>query len=204
VTSARACRKTINPRSGHTAKYVSGLITTEKTFRQTYGYFEAVVSLPSVRGAFPAFWLLGEPYTPHQGDEIDIFEHLGGHPDKLWLNSHLKRIGADTPGLVRGVDMTRPRAIGLLWTANRLTWFIDGKRMFSAPNRDFHRPMYMLLNLAVGGWDGALPEDAGGFPASMRVYSVKAWALPKSALEPSRGDASPAPPQTSGQLRPPG
>jgi beta-glucanase (GH16 family) len=176
----RVNSKLVNPRTGKAADYVSGLITTEKSFRQTYGYFEATVTLSSVDGAFPAFWLLGEPYTAYTGDEIDIFEHLGKYPQKLWLNTHMPRLGeVKTPGAVVGIDdPSIPHAIGLLWTPDRLTWFVDRHAVFSGPNQGFHKPMYLLLNLAVGGWDGNAPQDPDSFRPAFKVHSVKAWALP--------------------------
>jgi serralysin len=170
--------KTTKPDTGKAARYISGLITTQGSFRETYGYFEAVVSLSPVRGAFPAFWMLGEPETPYAGDEIDIFEHLGKTPDRLWMSTVLPRTKAGVSQQVDGIDMGRRHAVGLLWTAERLTWFIDREPVFTTANDGFHRPMYLLLNQAVGGWDGNMPEDAQAFPALMRIYSVRAWALP--------------------------
>jgi hypothetical protein len=37
--------------------------------------------------------------------------------------------------------------------------------------------MYMLLNLAVGGWDGNDKEDPNAFPATLRIDSVRAFSL---------------------------
>ena len=52
---------------------VSGKITTEGTFDQQFGRFEARLSLPDARGSWPAFWLLpaSEKPWPLTG-EIDI------------------------------------------------------------------------------------------------------------------------------------
>lgn len=44
--------------SGVTRSYASSEITTFKTFRQQYGYFEARIKFPGVTGLWPAFWLM--------------------------------------------------------------------------------------------------------------------------------------------------
>jgi Glycosyl hydrolases family 16 len=58
-----------------TPKFTSGAITTEKSFRQLYGYFEARIKVSNTVGAWPAFWLYMD-----KGDEIDVMEVLGGRP----------------------------------------------------------------------------------------------------------------------------
>ena len=45
---------------------------------------------------------------------------------------------------------------GMLWTSTKVSWLIDGVEQASiATPADMHSPMYMLLNMAVGGnWPG--------------------------------------------------
>jgi beta-glucanase (GH16 family) len=153
--------------------YTSGLITTEASFRQQYGYFEATMTFPQVRGCWPAFWLLGPPGTEHAGDEIDVIEWVASNPRRLFFNAHLAGNGHGS--WVDGFDTAKPTAYGLLWTAERLAWFIDGRPVHQQENPGLHAPMYMLINLAVGGWDNNLPEDPSGFPATLLITSVEAF-----------------------------
>jgi beta-glucanase (GH16 family) len=44
--------------AGGTRNYVSAELSTFKRFRQRYGYFEARVKYDSIRGMWPAFWLM--------------------------------------------------------------------------------------------------------------------------------------------------
>jgi beta-glucanase (GH16 family) len=39
-------------------EYVSGVLTTQKSFFQKYGYFEIRAKIPLSVGVWPAFWLL--------------------------------------------------------------------------------------------------------------------------------------------------
>ncbi|HEY3694291.1 glycoside hydrolase family 16 protein [Phenylobacterium sp.] len=155
--------------------YTSGLLTTETSFRQRYGYFEATMAFPQVRGCWPAFWLLGPPHTDHAGDELDVVEWVASNPRRLFLSAHIGGKGQST--WVDGFETRAPVAYGLLWTRDKLKWFVNGKQVHERPNPGIHQPMYMLLNLAIGGWDGNLPEDPGGFPAALLITSVEAYAL---------------------------
>ena len=58
------------PSTGHVPHglhYTSGIITTLKSFSQTYGYFEIRVKLPAGKGLWPAFWLLPSNYRHEIG-----------------------------------------------------------------------------------------------------------------------------------------
>jgi len=69
---------------------------------------------------------------------------------------------------------------GVLWNESFVGWYFDGKRVAFTPTpADMHRPMYLLLNLAVGGsWPGA-PDEQTQFPARMQVDYVRAYAQPE-------------------------
>lgn len=155
--------------------YTSGLITTETSFRQRYGYFEARMSFPQVRGCWPAFWLLGPPNGPHAGDEIDVIEWVASNPKRLFFNAHLA--GQANSKWIDGYDTARLMTYAVLWTPDRLAWMVNGSKVHEQANPGLHEPMYMLLNLAIGGWDNNLPEDPSGFPAALHVASVKAYRL---------------------------
>ena len=49
---------------------------------------------------------------------------------------------------------------GVLWTATDLTWYVDDMAVFHAATpADMNKPMYMLANLALGGWSGAIDNS---------------------------------------------
>ena len=128
--------------------YISGLMTTEANFAQTYGWFEARMRMPAGIGTFPAFWLL--PTDHAWPPEMDVVEVLGRAPDEVF------QMGVTTKGLVDSSDGFHTYAME--WSPDRVAWYIDGRMMavqrppFQARLlREAPRPMYLLLNLAVGG-----------------------------------------------------
>jgi beta-glucanase (GH16 family) len=135
-------------------EYVSGILTTKKSFSQKYGYFEIRAKIPRGVGVWPAFWLLpiGDGWPP----EIDIMEGRGQRPGDVVMTTHW-RIAAT--GFVEscGFDFSVPSAsnefhdYGVLWERDRLVYFIDRKAVsdIAAP-ASFERPMYMIVNLAMG------------------------------------------------------
>lgn len=159
------------------ARYLSGLLTTAQSFQQTYGYFEIRAKLPAGAGLWPAFWLL--PPAGKWPPEIDVFEVVGRDPTQLIVSVHSGASGRPkgTSMMVKVPDTSLDfHTYGVLWTADRLTWFFDGCRVAEvATPADLHGPMYMLLNLAVGGsWVGA-PDRHTRFPAELQVDHIRAY-----------------------------
>jgi beta-glucanase (GH16 family) len=129
---------------------------------------------------WPAFWLL--PVTgrwPGAG-EVDIFEGLGD-PSTIYCtviygNAKMSQAKVAIPFDV-GADFHR---YGLAWSAKELVWYVDRRevaRRATPPSID-RIPMYMLLNLAVGGAWGGQPNALTEFPGRFVIRRVTAWQLP--------------------------
>jgi hypothetical protein len=111
-------------------EYVSGVLTTQKSFSQKYGYFEIRAKIPLGTGVWPAFWPLANDggWPP----EIDAMEGRGQRPGDVTMTTHW-RIPAT--GFVEscGFDFSVPNAwadfhdYGVLWEQDRLVYFIDRK-----------------------------------------------------------------------------
>ena len=146
--------------------FASGLLISDKRFDFKYGYVEGRFKLPGNRGAWPAFWLLGD--DPSLGDpgkahewppEIDIFEYMGH-----WVNKHdgtiiAQKTAADKVNdwVLRyhdvGFDIsTNFHTWGVEWNEQEIAFVFDGKIWTEGKTPpSMHRMMYLLINLAVGG-----------------------------------------------------
>ncbi len=162
--------------------YTSGIITTDKSFSQTYGYFEINAKLPSGQGFWPGFWML--PASNVYTAELDIFEvlntrtatmHSGtiGETDGVWGTT-----GAyfATPDTAAGFH-----TFGVDWEPTITTFYLDGNILGSQSTfASMDTPMFMLLQFAVGGqgsWPGA-PDPTTKFPAAMQIDYVRAYSTP--------------------------
>jgi beta-glucanase (GH16 family) len=152
-------------------RYTSGLITTQPSFSQTYGYFEMRAKLPAGKGVWPAFWLL--PADLSWPPELDVMESIGD-PSLVWTTAHSKV--DDRPGGKHQVAPGVFHVFAVSWDEKELVWYIDGKEVQRQPTPpDMHKPMYMLANVAVGGdWPGA-PDASTPWPARMSIDYIRAY-----------------------------
>ena len=175
-------------------QYASGLLTTEKSFTQTYGYFEIRAELPAGQGVWPAFWML--PADGSWPPELDVMEQIGG--SSVFETSHYPTAsgGATATAFSTYVpgNTTGFHTYGVLWTPTTLSWYVDGVEVASAPTpADMNKPMYMLVNLAVGGnWPGSPPSNFTS--AQMEVDYVRAYSLASLGLGGSSAPATPSNP----------
>ena len=160
--------------------YTSGAIVSYPSFSTTYGYFETRAKLPAGIGLWPAFWLLDEnlQWPP----EIDIFEFIGGQYTTLEMHTH-----ESDPAYAFGATSTVPdvsqdfHVYAVDWEADTITWYFDGvAQAHTTTSPDLNQPMYILLNLAVGGagsWPGP-PNSSTVFPANMQIDYVRVFQRP--------------------------
>jgi Ca2+-binding RTX toxin-like protein len=169
--------------------YYSGLLTTKTSFSQTYGYFEIRAELPSGNGAWPAFWLM--PTKSNPGMELDVLEAAGNNPDYIKMTVHDTSYATGTTGFAAYVPdaTTSFHTYGLLWTAQTLTWYIDGAAVAQiATPADMNKPMYMVLDEALSNDWGTI--DPNNLPTSFKIDYVRAYTVGDSALVVPVGPAS--------------
>lgn len=158
-------------------EYTSGLLTTYESFSQTYGYFEMRADLPEVGGTWPAFWLL--PADGSWPPELDVVEMRGQDPNRLFMTAHSKASGQHTTvsSTANVSDTEGFHTYGVLWTEDEIVWYYDDVAVARADTpADMHDPMYMLVNLAVGGSAG-VPAHGLTTPAEMDIDYISAYTL---------------------------
>lgn len=168
--------------------YTSGIITTNHSFSQLYGYFEMRAELPAGSGMWPAFWLLPQQHV--WPPELDVLEAFGQTTTNAEGGAYSLHHGLLTSGAgsqsgwsgTAGANLyAQFNTFGVDWEPHTITFYFNGVAYATAPTpADYHQPMYMLVNLAVGGnWAGAPVGES----ADLKVDYVRAY---------SRDGANPA------------
>lgn len=178
----KAERRSVRGSDDRTYPWVSGMISTgrdnwdavpRRTF--TYGYFEASIRIAGQGGMFPGFWLM--PASRHTPPELDIMEFLDTTRRVSMYTHWLGPDGSDRQEAGNYGPVDFPAAyhrFGLLWKADRLTWYVDGVKRFQVTDAERipHVPMELLINLAVGV--PQLPPPSVD-SARMTVDWVRVW-----------------------------
>jgi beta-glucanase (GH16 family) len=161
-------------------EYISGVLTTRKSFSQRYGYFEARIKVPSTQALLPAFWLM--PVVNTWPPELDIMEAPTHQPGIIQQTAHW--VGTNGANTASACKTSFPNysadfhQYGALWTAEKIVYYIDRvpvAQIATPPGMNI--PMFMQLNLAVGGdWIGAATASTP-IPAEMLVDNVVAYSV---------------------------
>jgi beta-glucanase (GH16 family) len=170
-------------------EFSSAKLTTKNLQSFRFGRIEARVKVPTGQGMWPAFWMLGESHDqvgwPGSG-EIDIFEVIGHEPSITHASAHWvdldQKKGSSSESIDTGVALGDDYHIYRLdWTPEELVFTIDDEEVnrvpITAQMKEFLRPFYLILNVAVGGnWPGS-PDETTEFPAEMLVDWVRAYSI---------------------------
>jgi beta-glucanase (GH16 family) len=149
-----------------------------------YGRIEARLQGPMGQGLWPAFWTLGSNITsvPWPGcGEIDIMEHINTQGNTHGVIHWNGPAGyAYYTAAMPAVNFTAWNNYAIDWNSSRIQWQVNGAAVGEAniagninSTEEFHRSMFIILNLAVGGnWPGA-PNSAAVFPANYNIDWVR-------------------------------
>lgn len=168
-------------------QYTSGRITTQNKASWQYGRMEARMKIPTGKGTWPAFWMLGNSISsvgwPASG-EIDIMEHVNSeafiHGTIHWSNQN--NAYANYGGPSGNLDFAQYHVYAVEWDAAAIRWYVDGNKFHEVNiaggvngTSEFHAPYFLLFNLAVGGnWPGS-PDASTVFPNRMQVDYVRVY-----------------------------
>lgn len=179
---------TAERRRAYDRDFQSGRITTQKKVYFAHGKLEARIKMPETeQGLWPAFWMLGERGVWPACGEIDVVEM--GHKDgwtqpgnnpKAYLNgafhwgsdyNNHKQLAQTQNEIV--VQDGNWHIFTCEWTPEYITMYLDGKQYCSmalnvnddanpqSVDKYFHKPSFILFNLAVGGMFPDIQNTAG-------------------------------------------
>jgi beta-glucanase (GH16 family) len=179
--------------------YTSARLKSQGLFSFQYGRIEAKIMLPESQGMWPAFWLLGNNITtvswPACG-EADIMEHIDGAVPPSpnlgvdWIAGSVH--GGTSTNHADGTQQYHPAGFsaaawhtyGMIWSKGQVQFYVDdpaniyatfNSSNFNGPWPFDQGPMFIILNLAVGGdWPGS-PNATTVFPSSMLVDYVRIY-----------------------------
>jgi beta-glucanase (GH16 family) len=157
-------------------RYTSARLQTNFAggFYQEYGLIEARIKVPDYPGIWPAFWL----YSSRPRAEIDVIETNGKRPYLVEGFAHAPNVNFHSAFK----KLSHPLAAGfhtyaISWTPTSITWLVDGKAYgkLTKGAAEFRHPLYLILQLAVGGTWAGKPPSSTHFPVKMTVRWVKAY-----------------------------
>lgn len=172
-------------------KYTSARMITKDKFAFTYGTVEARIALPTGKGIWPAFWMLGENFDtvgwPACG-EIDIIEAVNSenkiYGTNHWANGAEYATYGNNTGDYRNqkfeLDITQFHTYKFTWDEKYIRMFVDDFMYHEilienneGDTEEFHKPFFFLLNVAVAGnWPGFEVDDSQ-FPNEMLVDYIR-------------------------------
>ena len=173
------------------SKYTSARMITKDKFSFTYGTVEARIALPTGKGIWPAFWMLGQNIDkvswPACG-EIDIIEAINDenivYGTHHWqYNGNHASYGNNTKdyyGTNKELDITQFHTYKMVWNEKLIAMYVDDfkyQEIDIEKAKDgleaFHKPQFFILNVAVAGsWPGFEVDDTQ-FPNEMLVDYIR-------------------------------
>lgn len=175
-------------------EYTSARIYSKGKREFCYGKLEARISLPSGQGTWPAFWTLGNRGSWPNCGEIDIMEHTGSVPNRIFGTLHtLKdRSGSRSSRAYTGIQNIENNfhVYGCEWTKEEksgkdvIRFYVDdivySEQVEEVIDNDeywpFNRPNYFIINLALGGTlGGTIYDNIFNTPLIMYVDWVRVY-----------------------------
>lgn len=173
------------------ADYTSASVTTEGRTSWRYRRIEVRARLSTVRGLWPAIWMLGAD-RPIVGwlacGEIDIMESVGFDPGRVYATVHTPAFDGDKgTQKSRNIIVAEPymqfHVYAMECYADYMDFFVDGQMIHSFQNNGkrsdewpYDKPFYLLIYTALGrGWGGQQGIDGAALPQHCYIDYVRVY-----------------------------
>ena len=168
--------------------FTSSRIITKAKQEFQYGRIETRIKVSSGAGLWPAFWALGNDIDTNSWPdcgEIDIMEYVGRKPGEVFTSIHTRSsygntINTQTTPYPNIEDDFHVYAIE--WNDSFIEFFLDDNRVYryapqtkNADSWPFDKPIFLLLNLAVGGNFGGPVANNLSFPKEYFIDYVRVY-----------------------------
>lgn len=166
--------------SANGQNYLSGVLTSQGRFDFQFGYAEIRAKVPTGRGYWPGFWMLGSEFVDikpqlyvmeNRGDNASLVYHRYNYTDadNTFIASELYRTAGENFN-------SEFHTYGVEWTDSAISWYVDGTKVQTLDSGEIpSQSMYLILNLAIGGWFPESPNDATLFPGEFVIDYVRVY-----------------------------
>jgi beta-glucanase (GH16 family) len=178
-------------------RYTSARLISWHRAEFAYGRIESRILVPDGEaGLWPAFWSLGTNIGlvgwPRSG-EIDLMEYVSRQPYEVFGTIH-------GPGYAGGASfgntyVTYPERIAdsyhtfaVEWQPDLIEWYVDDILYHTATPADvaprewvFNGPVFLIYNMAVGGFFGGPVSPLTTFPQSLTIDYVRVFQGPDTS-----------------------
>lgn len=181
------------------AEYTSSSLKTQGKKEFLYGRFVVRAKIPTADGSWPAIWTLGREMEWPSCGEIDLMEYfrVDGVPHILantaWGSEERWKARWDTSKTplshftAKDPDWTDKFHIWRMdWDETSIRLYLDDELLNETQLSEtqngqlgnlanpFKQPHYLLLNLAIGGQQGGIPDDQA-FPLRYEIDYVRVY-----------------------------
>ena len=160
--------------------YVSGVLTTADKFNFSEGIAEIRAKIPAGTGLWPQFWMLPDEFTGLR-PQLFVMEARGDNPAEIFHTYKYQdeNDAVQSTGVLRttGEDFSADfHTYAVEWSAGELVFYIDGLEFQRVESDNIaSQDMYLILNLAVGGWFPGSPDETTTFPAEFVIDHVRVF-----------------------------
>ena len=134
----------------HTGKYNYSGAEYRTADHYHYGYYETSMQAIKNDGVVSSFFTYTGPSEDNPWDEIDI-EILGKDTTKVQLNYYTNGVGGHEYMYDLGFDASEGfHTYGFDWQPDHITWYVDGKAVYTAYNNIPKTPGRIMMNTWPG------------------------------------------------------